>query len=88
MALGLSVTDLVSAPDQYLHAKTKDLNLETKLLVGSDGNKSKVKELSHIGTYGWSYNQMGIVCTVQSTTQSSTAYQRFLNNGYHFLSHI
>jgi len=33
-------------------------------LVGSDGNKSRVKEISKIGTYGWAYNQMGIVCTI------------------------
>jgi len=37
--------------------------LLTELLVGSDGNKSKVKELSHIPTYGWSYRQKAIVCT-------------------------
>lgn len=35
--------------------------LETRLLVGSDGNNSKVKELSGIPTFGWSHNQKAIV---------------------------
>jgi hypothetical protein len=34
----------------------EDIEFESKLLVGSDGNKSKVKEIAKIGTYGWSYN--------------------------------
>jgi 2-polyprenyl-6-methoxyphenol hydroxylase-like FAD-dependent oxidoreductase len=32
--------------------------------VGSDGNKSKVKELAAIPTYGWSYRQKAIACTL------------------------
>ncbi|KAM3133846.1 hypothetical protein pb186bvf_014109 [Paramecium bursaria] len=54
----------------------------TKLLVGSDGNKSQVKELSRIGTYGKNYNQMGLVCTVERENQNNNvAYQYYLRNG-------
>lgn len=49
----------------------------TKLLVGSDGNRSMVKETSKINTYGWSYNQMGIVCTLKLDRSITTAYQRY-----------
>lgn len=55
----------------------------TKLLVGSDGAKSKVKSVSNISTYGWSYNQMGIVTTIQASNHGEfpTAFQRYLPNG-------
>ena len=33
--------------------------------MGSDGNKSKVKELSRIPTYGWNYRQKAIACTLK-----------------------
>ena len=35
--------------------------LEYDLLVGSDGGKSKVKELKNIPSFGWSHNQKAIV---------------------------
>ncbi len=38
------------------HNNQKINDLEAKLLVGSDGNKSMVKEVRKMGTYGWSYN--------------------------------
>lgn len=47
------------------------------MLVGSDGNKSKVKELGKIRSYGWSYNQMGIVCTLKLANPITTAYQKY-----------
>jgi 2-polyprenyl-6-methoxyphenol hydroxylase-like FAD-dependent oxidoreductase len=57
----------------------KGNNIRTKLLVGSDGNKSKVKELSRIPTYGWSYRQKAIACTLSmeglDTHSNTSAYQ-------------
>lgn len=35
--------------------------IETQLLVGSDGNNSAVKKLAGIQTRGWSHNQRAIV---------------------------
>ncbi|CAK55736.1 unnamed protein product (macronuclear) [Paramecium tetraurelia] len=66
-------------PNEYVTVNDK---FQCKLLIGSDGNKSKVKECSNIGTYGHSYHQMGIVCTVERTDQDSeVAYQTYLSNG-------
>jgi ubiquinone biosynthesis UbiH/UbiF/VisC/COQ6 family hydroxylase len=53
----------------------------TKLLVGSDGNKSAVKEKMGISTWGWSHKQKAIVCTVQSGVETHTLWQRFLEKG-------
>lgn len=57
--------------------------IKTKLLIGSDGARSKVKQFSKIPTYGWSYNQMGIVCTISSSLKEEKpkAFQRYLTNG-------
>jgi hypothetical protein len=45
--------------------------------VGSDGNKSIVKELSKIATYGWTYRQRAIVCTlkIEGATNIDYAHQ-------------
>lgn len=40
-------------PNEYVTVNDK---FQCKLLIGSDGNKSKVKECSNIGTYGHSYH--------------------------------
>ena len=55
--------------------------LSARLLIGSDGANSYVRRLYDIPAYGWSYNQNGIVCTVEATFNNGTAYQRFLEGG-------
>ena len=58
--------------------------IATKLLVGSDGNKSKVKELSGINTYGWSYRQKAIACTLELqgvTPADNTAANQIYHDG-------
>jgi len=53
----------------------------TKLLVGSDGNRSVVKKLMKINTWGWSHKQRAIVATVKSTVQTETLWQRYCERG-------
>jgi len=52
---------------------------ETKLIIGADGAKSKVREAMQIGYTGWEYNQKAIVATLQVTASSGNevAWQRF-----------
>ncbi|XP_051146073.1 uncharacterized protein LOC127261752 [Andrographis paniculata] len=56
-------------------------NLYAKLVVGSDGSKSRVKEIAGISSTGWKYPQSAIICTVQHDEESHCAWQRFLPNG-------
>ncbi|KAK6161796.1 hypothetical protein DH2020_005177 [Rehmannia glutinosa] len=56
-------------------------SLYAKLVVGSDGSKSRVKELAGINSTGWKYSQNAIICTVQHTDENRCAWQRFLPNG-------
>lgn len=49
--------------------------------VGSDGSKSRVKELAGITSTGWKYSQNAIICTVEHMEESRCAWQRFLPNG-------
>jgi len=55
--------------------------IECKLLIGSDGEKSMTRNQHGIGAYGWSYNQQGLVCTVETVTPNEIAFQRFLKSG-------
>ncbi|CAM8895024.1 unnamed protein product [Rhodiola kirilowii] len=38
-------------------------SMYTKLVVGADGGKSRVRELAGLRTTGWSYSQNAIICT-------------------------
>ncbi|CAI9263787.1 unnamed protein product [Lactuca saligna] len=60
---------------------TDGTNVYAKLVVGSDGNKSRVRELSGIKTTGWNYSQSAVICTVEHPSENSTAWQRFLPAG-------
>ncbi len=56
--------------------------LQTRLLVGADGARSRVRRLAGIDTVGWDYDQHGLVCTVDTEfPHASTAWQRFLSTG-------
>jgi 2-octaprenyl-6-methoxyphenol hydroxylase len=55
--------------------------IPSQLLVGSDGNKSKVKELSRVATYGWSYRQRAIVCTMKVEESNLKIGQQIYHEG-------
>lgn len=55
--------------------------LRTRLVVGADGATSRVRSAAGVGTWGWDYDQRGVVATVRTSGALSTAWQRFLPNG-------
>jgi 2-polyprenyl-6-methoxyphenol hydroxylase-like FAD-dependent oxidoreductase len=55
--------------------------LRTRLLVGADGATSRVRDAARIGTWGWDYDQRGVVATIVTPEANDTAWQRFLPNG-------
>lgn len=56
--------------------------LESQLIVASDGAASATRRLAGIETFGWQYQQKGIVCVVRtSDAHGNTAWQRFLPSG-------
>ena len=56
--------------------------ISTRLLIGADGAHSKVRELAHIDTYGWPFDQTAIVFTVKTEKQHNfVARQKFLSTG-------
>ncbi|CAM8893471.1 unnamed protein product [Rhodiola kirilowii] len=56
-------------------------SMYTKLVVGADGGKSRVRELAGLRTTGWSYSQNAIICTVEHSKKNHCAWQRFLPSG-------
>jgi 2-octaprenylphenol hydroxylase len=57
-------------------------HISSRLLIGADGARSKVRELAHIDTYGWSFDQTAIVFTVKTEkTHDFVARQKFLPTG-------
>jgi 2-octaprenylphenol hydroxylase len=65
------------------HLRLEDQDpIEARLVVGTDGASSRVRELAGITAIGWSYEQRGLVCNVSTEKQHRrTAWQRFLPTG-------
>ena len=56
--------------------------ISARLVVGADGRGSPLRRLAGIKTVGWSYDQMGIVCTVaHEIPHHGVAQERFLKPG-------
>jgi 2-octaprenylphenol hydroxylase len=56
--------------------------METPLVVGADGARSGVRELTGITTRGWEYQQKAVVATVTTElAHRETAWQRFMPTG-------
>lgn len=55
--------------------------LLTRLVVGADGARSKVRTMVGLKTLNWEYKQQAIICTVETDMNHSTAWQRFLPTG-------
>ena len=56
--------------------------ISTRLLVGADGAKSKIREQAGIASHGWNYDQSAIVCTVAHEREhNGRAEEHFLPAG-------
>jgi 2-octaprenyl-6-methoxyphenol hydroxylase len=56
--------------------------ISTRLLVGADGARSKIRETAGIATHGWNYDQSAIVCTVTHEREhNGRAEEHFLPAG-------
>jgi 2-octaprenyl-6-methoxyphenol hydroxylase len=56
--------------------------LSARLVVGSDGRSSKVREEAKIGVVGWPYKQVGVVATVaMERPHQGVAHEHFLPSG-------
>lgn len=80
-----SIESIQLAPDgtdDWVKVRTKEgQNFQARLVVGADGGDSTIRNVAKIPTYGWSYNQKGIVAVVQHKESNYTAWQRFLSSG-------
>lgn len=58
------------------------MQITTKLIVGADGARSKVRELAGVETREWDYFHQAIVTSIRcEKAHQKTAWQRFTDNG-------
>ena len=63
------------------HAGTERI-LTTRLVVGADGEHSRIREAAGIGTWGWHHNRYALVATVAAERPlRGRAFERFLPEG-------
>lgn len=78
----VAVKQLMDSDDHLVVDLDNGDQMTTRLLVGADGANSKVRQLAHIETYGWSFDQTAIVFTVKTEKPHDfIARQRFLPTG-------
>lgn len=83
----MGTSTLSSTEELFTHGSLVKLELSdgnsiySKLVVGADGAKSRVRELAGFRTTGWNYSQNAIICTVEHAVENQCAWQRFLPAG-------
>ncbi|KAK9766858.1 putative ubiquinone biosynthesis monooxygenase [Basidiobolus ranarum] len=85
----LSTDDQVDVSEWPVVKLENGTLLRTRLLIGADGVNSPVRKFAQIESYGWDYDQHGVVATLQhhpdieepSDMVNTTAWQRFLPTG-------
>jgi 2-octaprenyl-6-methoxyphenol hydroxylase len=77
-----SVTGFEQTPNAIEVALADGETVSTRLLVGADGARSKIRETAGIATHGWNYDQSAIVTTVEHEREhNGRAEEHFLPAG-------
>ena len=78
----VTYTDIERRQDGATVTLSDGREIDARLIVAADGRNSAVREGAGIGKVGWSYDQVGIVCTVKhERPHNGVAQERFLNPG-------
>ena len=78
----VTYTDIDRRQDGTTVTLSDGREIDARLIVAADGRASSVREGAGIGKVGWSYDQVGIVCTVKhERPHNGVAQERFLNPG-------
>ena len=63
-------------------AEIPSTKIRTRLLIGADGSKSRIRESAGIRTHGWQYWQSCVVATIKTEkSHNNTAFERFWPSG-------
>ena len=65
----------------YATLQLQGSSIKAKLVVGSDGGNSKVRQMAQLRTVFWPYKQRGLVATVATDVPNTSALQVFLPKG-------
>lgn len=60
----------------------QEISITSKLVIGADGSKSRIRQLAKIQTRGWKYWQSCVAFTIQhQATSNNIAFERFCETG-------
>lgn len=76
------VEDVVFSSNQQTLKLSSGKTINSELIIGADGPNSIIRTKANINAFGWMYNQVGVVATLNITQCiNHTAWQRFLPSG-------
>lgn len=79
--INAKVVDLTKQDNGYQVQLDDQTTIDCQLLVGADGARSKIREITGIATTDTDYQQKAIVCNIKAKKNfSNTTWQRFLSN--------
>lgn len=77
-----ALTDLKAQGAAIVASLANGETVKAKLAVAADGRESPMRELMELGVISWSYDQWGIVATVEhERPHNGVAYEHFLPSG-------
>ena len=71
----------INITDDRIICETNKESFEGKIIIGSDGVNSQVRNLSKISSRSWSYNQTAIVANFESSAKDNCIRQTFTSIG-------
>ena len=76
------VSNYVFMPGEVTAELSNGKTIKSKIIIGCDGQNSKIAKLAKINRFGWKYNQASLVCAIKhKKPHNNCAYQFFNPSG-------
>ena len=73
------VSNYVFMPGEVTAELSNGKTIKSKIIIGCDGQNSKIAKLAKINRFGWKYNQASLVCAIKHKKPHNSCAHQFFN---------
>ena len=73
------VSNYVFMPGEVTAELSNGKTIKSKIIIGCDGQNSKIAKLAKINRFGWKYNQASLVCAIKHKKPHNNCAHQFFN---------
>ena len=73
------VSNYVFMPGEVTAELSNGKTIKSKIIIGCDGQNSKIAKLAKINRFGWKYNQASLVCAIKHEKPHNSCAHQFFN---------